>query len=480
MHFTIPKAEELKDKNGASFTGYTIHADGKLHCVVRYRQLSCLHDQLKRVFGARALPTFPPKKLLHLNSEEVEERRMLLERYLQLVSQDSKVFSSEVFNGFLVSAQLETQSAAPEQVTLDVYLLNNYRISVTASSTLQTDDVLEKACQQINLPPRLTYYFGLFMMKKTEESYTIVRKLHDFEAPFISLRTAGHTPEHRIVLRKNYWDTSYDADLLEDTVGRNLLYVQTVSEVEWGWMSADTDTRARLTMLQAKGNKREYVALAQQLPFYGYMQFEPCTCDFPVAGTRARVSIGNKELNIRIPPGEGGARNTVREGSFKVTRMRCWRISSVEPVPAEAGGAGPSSAAAGPTGPQLELSFEYLMSRDQLQWVRLASPQAVLMSVCLQALVEELLRRRKGLGIPRPGEKVHNVNFNYLTRDGSLQHVNARSGAGDSEHVDCDSGISFRKLSNKLSQLNLVGRISLASNRTVENNAFDEIGDDEL
>ena len=45
---------------------------------------------------------------------------------------------------------------------------------------------------------------------------------------------------------------------------------------------------------------------------------------------------------------------------------------------------------------------------------------------------------------------------------------------------DCDTGISFRKLSNKLSQLNLVGRISLASNRTVENNAFDEIGDDEL
>ena len=92
----------------------------------------------------------------------------------------------------------------------------------------------------------------------------------------------------------------------------------------------------------------------------------------------------------------------MREGSFKVTRMRCWRISSVEPAPAEVGGAGPSSAAAGgPAGAQLELSFEYLMSRDQLQWIRLASPQAVLMSVCLQALVEELLRRRKGLGIPR-------------------------------------------------------------------------------
>ena len=103
---------------------------------------------------------------------------------------------------------------------------------------------------------------------------------------------------------------------------------------------------------------------------------------------------------IRIPPGEGGARNTVREGSFKVTRMRCWRISSVEPSAACEGGAGPSCSA-GPAAAHLELSFEYLMSRQQLQWVRLASPQAVLMSICLQALVEELLRRRKGLGIPR-------------------------------------------------------------------------------
>ena len=103
----------------------------------------------------------------------------------------------------------------------------------------------------------------------------------------------------------------------------------------------------------------------------------------------------NRSPLSRIPPGEGGARNTVREGSFKVTRMRCWRISSVEPEPS---GAGPSSS--NPV-PHLELSFEYLMSRDQLQWVRLDSTQAVLMSVCLQALVEELLRRRKGLGIPR-------------------------------------------------------------------------------
>ena len=35
-------------------------------------------------------------------------------------------------------------------------------------------------------------------------------------------------------------------------MGRNLLYVQTVAEVEWGWVSTDADTRARLTMLQVR------------------------------------------------------------------------------------------------------------------------------------------------------------------------------------------------------------------------------------
>lgn len=47
--------------------------------------------------------------------------------------------------------------------------------------------------------------------------------------------------------------------------------------------------------------------------------------------------------------------------------------------------------------PQLELSFEYLMSRDKLQWITIASEQAILMSVCLQAMVDELLLKKTGM-----------------------------------------------------------------------------------
>jgi sorting nexin-17 len=41
----------------------------------------------------------------------------------------------------------------------------------------------------------------------------------------------------------------------------------------------------------------------------------------------------------------------------------------------------------------LELSFEYLIAKNELQWITVVSEQAILMSVCLQAMIEELLQK---------------------------------------------------------------------------------------
>jgi sorting nexin-17 len=56
-----------------------------------------------------------------------------------------------------------------------------------------------------------------------------------------------------------------------------------------------------------------------------------------------------------------------------------------------------SSSSVSPGQSQLELSFEYLMSKDKLQWITIASEQAILMSVCLQAMVDELLLKKTGM-----------------------------------------------------------------------------------
>lgn len=60
-----------------------MHINGVFHCTVRYKQLHNLHEQLKREFGVE-IPHFPPKKILPLTSGQLEERRLLLEKYIQL------------------------------------------------------------------------------------------------------------------------------------------------------------------------------------------------------------------------------------------------------------------------------------------------------------------------------------------------------------------------------------------------------------
>jgi len=44
----------------------------------------------------------------------------------------------------------------------------------------------------------------------------------------------------------------------------------------------------------------------------------------------------------------------------------------------------------------MELSFEYLLSKDRLQWVTVDSPQVIFLSLCLQSMVEELMRKQHG------------------------------------------------------------------------------------
>lgn len=44
----------------------------------------------------------------------------------------------------------------------------------------------------------------------------------------------------------------------------------------------------------------------------------------------------------------------------------------------------------------MELSFEYLMAKNSLKWITIASEQAMLMSVCLQCMVDELLNQKDG------------------------------------------------------------------------------------
>lgn len=111
---------------------------------------------------------------------------------------------------------------------------------------------------------------------------------------------------------------------MNDPVAVNLLYVQTVAEIEKGWIIATRDVKSQLTNLQVSLAKKEYIEISHKLKYYGFIQFMPCYCDYPKPQTRVLIAIGDQELNMRIY----GTGQMVKEGVFKVTRMRCWRITA--------------------------------------------------------------------------------------------------------------------------------------------------------
>lgn len=241
---------------------------------------------------------------------------------------------------------------------------------VTTESTVR---ILEKSLKAIDLPEDYTYYFALFLIRKESDgSVTLVRKLMDFESPFISLRIAS---DCQIVIRKNFWDSSYDLDLMRDKIALNLLYIQAVSDLERGWLIANSEHLECLSSLHVSGKKIEYLNIVRNLPSYGCIQFSNVLCDFPEA-TVATIIIGNQELGIRTVVGK-----TIQETKFRVTRMRCWRVTTVVNDQKDK-----KIRMKDNSHYTYELSFEYLMAKSCLKWIKLVTDQATLISVCLQVI----------------------------------------------------------------------------------------------
>jgi sorting nexin-17 len=265
-------------------------------------------------------------------------------------------------------------------VSIDIYLPNGNKQNIDVMSTDQAEDVLEAFCRKIKLREDFVYYFGLFLMKVSEnEVEELIRKVQDFESPYISLRDLSE--EHRIVLRKWYWDPMYDEDLWMNSIALNLMFVQAVHDVEAGWIRANKHEQRQLSGLKSKKSRKEYMQLVRTLKHYNFVQVLPCKADFPIEGIAATVSLGPSELCLEVATKTG----EIKEFNFLVTRMRCWKVVSC--------------------GDRLELSFEYLFNKDKLKWVKISGSQAIFISVCLQGLVDELLLKRDNLKFKRPQDR---------------------------------------------------------------------------
>lgn len=481
MHFSIPDTQEFVDAAGNTYVGYNIHINGLYHCTVRYKQLHNLHEQLAKDLDI-SLPAFPPKRFFPLTTNQQEERRQSLEKYIQSIGQNVVVNNSGMLSGFLLNAQQETIGGPSNNEHLDVFLLNGCKITINVSTGDNSNEVIQKICKHLRLVEKYHIYFTLFILAQDGNNVHLLRKLQDFESPFITnknLRTIGT----RVVLVKNYWDIEYDFELMNDTVALNLLYIQAVAEVQRGWVLANDDIQIRLTALQKCDKKREYLDVARTLKYYGYTQFVPCFCDYPQPDSRVLVAIGRNELNLRIlSPNE-----EQHEAVFKVSRMRCWRITTLQ------NGIDRSE----DSDFSLELSFEYLIAKNQLQWITIASEQAILMSVCLQSMIDELLLKNVGgsktqqttgkpwIYIMRDGQSRITMGSTSCEQSGKNTKINHINQPTKSEPImkkiaDRLSAVKIKKSDDARSISCKIPRKPVAEGDIMENNAFRMIGDDDL
>jgi len=216
------------------------------------------------------------------------------------------------------------------------------------------------------------------------------------------------------------------------------------------------ETKQQLALMQARGSKRQFMEVARTLPFYGFLVFRPAITDHPEEHTQVTVSLGRASLNMRLHTPSGDT----KEVSFKVTRMRCWRIMTTEAR--DQGNLGLLR----PEHSRLELSFEYLVTSERLEWITIVSHQAILMSMCLQSMVEELVRIRGGESDPR-----------RVTRCEAKRSLSSRL-VPESHSPDADEGCggpvdyTVRKLAERFSVVNMMATSKAAEDVFVENEVF--------
>ncbi|XP_065062712.1 sorting nexin-17-like [Rhopilema esculentum] len=466
MLFSIPETTEILDDNGAKFRVFHVHVNGVLHCKVRYRQFADFNDKLKKEFSDH-VPTrlFPGKKLFSLTADQLEERRQYLESYIQALSQDALIASSETFKEFFLATQKATRKASAEDVDLDIYLMNGNKFTINVLSTDETDEVLEIAMTKIGLARQLFHYFGLFLMKCDESGKTTgtaVRMLQDFESPFLSLKETKE--QHKIAIRKCYWSPKYDDDVMTDRVGLNLLYAQVLDDFDKGWIVTSDKEKERLKTLREAGSKKEFLNLVKGLKFYGYIQFQSCFCDFPKENSKTIFTIGDRQLCMRVLTEE----NTIVEGKFLVSNIKCWRLIAAEPI----NGCDASM--------DLKFSFEYLFSKDKLKWITVFSDEGIMMSMCLQGIVDEIIREKDGKPIRMPLSRRKSLsppNSSRSPKKATSKHTSPVQFLSELHDVaGSDNGgatASSKSITSRVHDL-------LSKKNSLSNDVFEDIGDDDL
>ncbi|EGD83192.1 hypothetical protein PTSG_12085 [Salpingoeca rosetta] len=383
MHISVGGVEELtevKPKRNVTerYVSYKIHINGTYHCSARYSQLAQLHEKLKREFGAGCLDKFPPKNFFYLKPDECHDRRFMLQKWLQKIAQQPRIVKGNTFQTFLLNAQKEVQKAEESWVQLEVYLVNGKKVSVDIMNIDQTDDVLETVrASRVHAFKCCSHCAGTPCYQNTTTSDITPTHTQNTHTHIRTPPPPPHTHTHTHV-----------ATILSHACAPRLRGLQTIAEMKNGHINPTDEDAEKLQDLRAQRDRKAFIELARKQPGYGYAFFGEVKCNWPENDSMVTVSLGS------VPPAPACMRLhdkvSGEDRDFLVRRMRCWRTYSTEDG--------------------VELEFEYLVSTDdngdmKMKWIKLVSEATIHLAMCLQFLVEEMLRINKGDSIRTPKDR---------------------------------------------------------------------------
>nr|XP_060483071.1 sorting nexin-31-like [Panthera onca] len=85
-----------------------------------------------------------------------------------------------------------------------------------------------------------------------------MKKLADFELPYVSLRSAG-MENCKVGLRKWYMDPSLDSMLMDCTAAVDLIHMQALQDIEQEWAKPTQAQRQKLEALQKEDNQTKVI-----------------------------------------------------------------------------------------------------------------------------------------------------------------------------------------------------------------------------
>lgn len=133
----------------------------------------------------------------------------------------------------------------------------------------------------------------------------------------------------------------------------------------------------------------------------------------------------------------------------------------------------------------LELSFEFLMTKNVLKWIQIRSDKAMMMTVCLQSLVNELLNQKSDSLEPHQRQTAlkPTTRISFLKRDETNQFKPLDASPDPVVIPEAAPRTQQQQqrnsVRNKIREISTTVFFRTGQNR-VHNEAFEGIGDEDL